>query len=348
MTRPAIRPRALAPGDSVAVLSPSWGGPAVFPHVFDHGIAVLRDWGLHVREFPSTRAQPGSPAGDPRARADDLNAAFGDPRVRAVLVSIGGDDAIRLLRWLDPDVISSNPKILMGFSDTTVLLAAVRRMGLVTFHGPSVMAGFAQMRALPPAYEAHVRSMLFDRRAQHTYVPYGGFVEAYREWSDPANVGQVGPFHPDPGPRVVQGTGTVRGELFGGCLEVLDWLRGTSAWPVDEEWAGRLLLLEPSEDKPSLEMWRRTLRTLGAMGVIDRLAGLLLGRARDHSYQEKRDLETTVRSVIADELDRPDLPILANLAFGHTDPQWVLPIGATAELDLERRTLTLLEYWLAE
>jgi muramoyltetrapeptide carboxypeptidase LdcA involved in peptidoglycan recycling len=84
------------------------------------------------------------------------------------------------------------------------------------------------------------------------------------------------------------------------------------------------------------------------MGVIDRIAGLLLGRARDHTDQEKLDLEATVRSVIADELDRPDLPILANLDFGHTDPQWVLPIGATAELDLERRTLTLLEHWLAE
>ncbi len=348
MTTPAIRPRALAPGDSVAVLSPSWAGPQVFPHVFHHGLAVLRDWGLHVREFPSTRAQAGSPARDPRARADDLNAAFEDAKVRAVLTSIGGDDAIRLLRWLDPEVISSNPKILMGFSDSTVLLAAVRRMGLVTFHGPSVMAGFSQMPALPPAYEAHVRSMLFDRRDHHPYVPYGGFVEAYPEWSDPANVGLVGPFHPDTGPRVVQGTGTVRGELFGGCLEVLDWLRGTSAWPVDEEWDGRLLMLEPSEEKPSLDMWRRTLRAMGAMGVFDRIAGVLLGRARGHTDQEKLDLESTVRSVIADELDRPDLPILANLDFGHTDPQWVLPIGTAMELDLERATLTLVEDWLAE
>ena len=129
MVTSPVRPRRLAPGDTIAVVSPSWGGPHAFPHVFDHGLAVLRGWGLEIREFPSTRASAQRLRSDPALRADDLNRAFGDPTVRAIVASIGGDDSIRLLALLDEATISANPKILLGYSDTTTLLAFVRRLG---------------------------------------------------------------------------------------------------------------------------------------------------------------------------------------------------------------------------
>src|SRR6187549_720070 len=97
MTDRATRPRRLSPGDTVAVVSPSWGGPDAFPHVFEHGLAQLRDWGLEVREYPSTRTSAERLSRDPVLRAADINAAFADPSVRAVFASIGGDDSIRLL-----------------------------------------------------------------------------------------------------------------------------------------------------------------------------------------------------------------------------------------------------------
>src|SRR5665811_747266 len=111
--RSAVKPRHLVPGDTVAALSPSWGGPSLYPHVYDHGLAVLRDWGLEVREFPSARAPAERLQRDPRLRADDLGAAFADPSIRAIVPSIGGDDSIRLLPLLDEAVITANPKILM-------------------------------------------------------------------------------------------------------------------------------------------------------------------------------------------------------------------------------------------
>lgn len=346
VTPPAVRPRRLVPGDTVAVLSPSWGGPSAFPNVYEHGLAVLRDWGLDVREYPSTRAPAQRLRNDPRFRADDLNAAFGDPAVRAIFASIGGDDSIRLLPLLDAAVIAADPKILMGYSDTTTLLAAVRRLGMVTFHGPSIMAGFSQMTALPAAYGAHVRQMLFEPDSTHLYVPYGSYVEGYPDWRDALLVGQANPPQADAGWRVLQGTGVVSGELFGGCVEVLDWLRGTSAWPEGDEWAGRLLLIETSEEKPTPLQVERILRSFGVMGVFDRIAGLLVGRARDHSADESAAVESAIRGVVAGEFGRPDLPIVANLPFGHTDPQWVLPLGVMAELDIEARTLRLVEPWL--
>ena len=83
----AIRPRRLRPGDTVAVVSPSWGGPAVFPLVFERGLATLRGWGLEVRESPGTRAGRDDPARSPRGRAADLNAAFADPSVAVIVVA---------------------------------------------------------------------------------------------------------------------------------------------------------------------------------------------------------------------------------------------------------------------
>ncbi len=344
-TMPPIRPRRLVPGDAVAVLSPSWGGPAAFPDVFDHGLDVLRGWGLEIREYPSTRAPAGRLAADPRFRTDDLNAAFADPSVRAVVASIGGDDSIRLLPHIDLAAIAANPKILMGYSDTTTLLAAVRRAGLVAFHGPSVMAGIAQMGTLPASYRDHVRQMLFEPAATHDYVSYGSFVEGYPDWGDPARVGQANPLQADDGWHVVQGAGRVTGELFGGCLEVLDWIRGTPVWPVGDEWDGKLLFTEPSEEIPTRTQVERMLRSFGVLAIFDRVSGILVGRARDQTAEQKAALEETLRAV-GTEFGRPDLPIVANLDFGHTDPQWVLPIGVEAELDVDRRTLRLVEPWL--
>jgi muramoyltetrapeptide carboxypeptidase LdcA involved in peptidoglycan recycling len=341
------RPRRLMPGDLVAVLSPSWGGPAAVPHIFDAGIATLRALGLRVQELPTTRWDPARLHADPRARAADLMAAFAEPAIRAVFASIGGDDSIRLLPYLDPATIRSDPKIVMGYSDTTTLLAAIRRMGLVTFHGPAVMAGLGQAPSLPAAAREHVRSMLFEPDDALTYPSFGGYVEGYPDWRQPANVGKVNPWRPDPGPVRLQGAGVVRGELFGGCLEVLDWLRGTSAWPAPDELEGRLLFLEPSEERPGPDVARRFLRSIGVLGTFDRIAGLMLGRERDMGPAEKDVFRDAIRETIADEFGRHDLPILANLPFGHTDPQWVLPIGVRAELDVDAGSLRLVEPWLA-
>ena len=73
----------------------------------------------------------------------------------------------------------------------------------------------------------------------------------------------------------------------------------------------------------------------------------MVGRPRDHSFEERDAFEAAIRGVVATEFGRPDLAIAANLPFGHTDPQWVLPLGVRAELDLTRRSLRLVEPWLS-
>ena len=265
-----IRPQRLSAGDTVAVLSTSWGGPAVFPHVYEAGLSALRDrFGLRVREYPGTHRSPAELRADPRSRADDLNAAFADDDVRAVFMSIGGNDSARILRHLGLDLIAANPKIVMGYSDSVTQLLACHSTGLITFHGPAVMAGFAQIGNFPAA-EAHVRSMLFEPADSLTYEPFPEWVDGYRDWNE-GNASGVGERRAHDGWHWLQGGGTVAGRWWGGCAEVLEFLKGTRWWPSESFWDDRVLFLETSEDVPSIEQVRYWLFNDGLQGTFDRL-----------------------------------------------------------------------------
>jgi muramoyltetrapeptide carboxypeptidase LdcA involved in peptidoglycan recycling len=338
-----IRPPRLNVGDTVAVVSTSWGGPSVFPHVFDRGLEVLRGvFGLQVREMPTARMAPVDLGANPKRRADDLNEAFADPSVRAIVSSIGGVDSVRILEHLDPAPALADPKILLGFSDTATQLTFYNQSGLVTFNGPSVMAGLAQIEAFDGTVE-HVREMLFEPAQSYEYRRFAEWTDGYRDWRDPANAGAVGERRAHDGWHWLQGSGRTEGRLFGGCCEVLEMIKGTRFWPAPEFWNGRILFLETSEDKPAPESVGYWLRNYGVQGVFDRVSAVLIGRARQYSDAEKQELDEVIIRVIGREFGRPDLPVVTNLDFGHTDPQWILPLGVLAEVDVESHRIRLLE-----
>lgn len=95
---------------------------------------ALENLGLTIKEFPSARKDASFLYNNPEFRANDINAAFADPEVKAIISSIGGDDSIRILPYLDKKTIVQNPKIVMGYSDTSTLLTYINQLGLVTFH----------------------------------------------------------------------------------------------------------------------------------------------------------------------------------------------------------------------
>lgn len=342
---PLLFPSRLSEGDTVAVVSPSWGGPSVFPGVFDLGIENLESiLGVRVREFPTARMPDEELYRNPRGRAEDINAAFADHDIKAVFASIGGEDSVRILPYLDLPTILANPKILMGYSDTTTLNFWLAQNGLVTFNGPSVMAGFAQAKHVPKEFSEHVRQMLMCVETPPPYVPYSAWCDEYVRWNTPGYAGEVKDLRAnEEGWRWLQGKGVVEGRLIGGCLPVLENLRATPFWPEPEFWDGKILFLETSEEKQTPEQVGRVIRSYGSMGVLARISGLLIGRARSFSAAEKETLYEFIVRVAAFEFERPDLPIVANLDFGHTDPQWVLPLNVLAQIDSETKALRLLE-----
>ena len=184
-----MKPKKLQPGDKIATVSLSWGGPGVFPYRYEAGKRQLQDeFGVTVVEMPHTLSDASWLQRNPRARADDLMQAFADPSIKAIISTIGGDDSIRLLPFLDLDVIRSNPKIFMGYSDTTVTHLACLKAGLVSFYGPSIMAGFAENGGMLSYMAASVRKTLFSSAPIGSIAPNTeGWTVEFLDWAELEN-----------------------------------------------------------------------------------------------------------------------------------------------------------------
>ena len=147
---------------------------------------------------------------------------------------------------------------------------------------------------------------------------------------------------PNEGWYWLQGESKVEGQLIGGNIEVLEMLKGTRWWPKEELWEGAVLMLETSEEVPrasNVEYW---LRNYASQGIMQNLSGLLLARPMGYSDEMKAQLYAAVRKVLA-EVGREDMPVVANMDFGHTSPQMALPLGGRVEVDVEGRRVRVLE-----
>lgn len=343
--RPLKKPRHLQPGDRIAVVSPSWGGPGTYPHRYEAGVRQLEaEFGVSVVEMAHTRSPAAYVSLHPEARAADLMAAFADTSIAGIITSIGGDDSIRLIPHLDLDVLAANPKVFLGFSDTTSIHFACLAAGVGSFYGPAIMAGFAENAGM------HRTTADAVRRALFTTEPIGpvplneeGWTAERLDWANPALQSQRRVLQPAGAPRMLQGSGTVTGPLMGGCAEVLEMLKGTAWWPPLEYWDGAILFYETSEEVPSPTSIRYWLRNFAAQGILSRLSGMLLARpdpGTDPGYQQK--LEAAVVDALA-EAGLRDLPVLSGLDFGHASPILTLPYGVSASIDCAAATLTIHE-----
>ncbi|MGV8025648.1 MAG: S66 peptidase family protein [Anaerolineaceae bacterium] len=341
-----FKPHRLQPGDTIATVSLSWGGPGTFPYRYEAGKKQLESaFGVQVVEMPHTLSDAEWLEHNPQARAEDLLQAFSDPSINAIFSTIGGDDSIRILPYLDLEVIRSNPKIFMGCSDTTISHLVCYKAGLCSFYGPSIMAGFAENGGLFPYMVKSVRKTLFSNESIGVIEPNNaGWTNQLLNWADSANQSQKRKLNPGSGWKYLQGKGTHRGHLIGGCFEVLDWLRGTPFWPETTEWQDAILFLDTSEDAPPPIAVERGLRTYAAMGILEKLSGILFGRPGGDIPLQDFDLyDQALLQVVRNEQGLVDLPIITNMDFGHTDPMFVLPYGIQAEVNCEKKTFAISE-----
>jgi len=353
-----IKPPVLSKGDRVAAVSLSWGGPAERPERYAAGkLGLERALGVEVVEMPHALMAADWLHDNPRARADDLMQALMDPDIHGIVSTIGGDDSVRILPWLDLDVIRDNPKVFMGFSDTTVTHLAFLAAGVTSFYGPAIMTAFAEGEGMFDYTTAAIRRALFSTSAIGRIEPnHEGWTTEYLDWSDPDDLSRRRTLLPTRGWRYLQGEGIVEGRLIGGCIEVLDWLRGTSVWPQADRWDGAVLFLETSEEAPTPDAVRRMLRSLAAVGVLDRISALLVGRpcqmlSSDEVEAFEMDAfegwvdayDEAIMGVVRSECGKRDLAVVTNMDFGHVDPLFVLPIGQMARLDMNLRHLSLPE-----
>jgi muramoyltetrapeptide carboxypeptidase LdcA involved in peptidoglycan recycling len=123
---------------------------------------------------------------------------------------------------------------------------------------------------------------------------------------------------------------------MGGCLESLEHLRGTGFWP---DWQDAIMFFETSEGAPSPERVDSMLMDYENMGVLQRLNGLMVGRPMRYSKEEREQL----REVIVQRTSGYTFPIVTDMDFGHTAPQFTLPIGCRARIDVESQQFEIMD-----
>ncbi len=340
-----IMPGKLVPGDRVAVVSPGYAAPGRYPQVHDLAMRRLREEiGLEPVEYPTTR-QVGAA---PQARAADLMAAFADPQIKAILATIGGDDQITVLPFLDPGVALANPKAFAGFSDCTNTLNWLWRLGIAGYHGGSTMMHLGRAGGLHPVSVSSLRAALFESGELKLH-PVERFSEDGRSWADFDAMAEPAPAQPGLAWSWHRAERVVTGPTWGGNLEIVHWNLAAGRWirPV-EDYAGCVLILETSEEMPSAEEVFRMLRNAGERGLLAQFPAVVFGTAKASAIDHPVDPEDRKR-YRADQQDavlrafdayNPGAMIVFNVDIGHTDPQWVIPYGGTMTIDGPARTIT--------
>ncbi|MHA6251882.1 S66 family peptidase [Oceanobacillus sp. CAU 1775] len=337
-----IKPNKLNRGDRVATVSPSWGGAGELEirWRYEQGVKRLEEvFGLEVIPMPNSLKGADYLYQNPEARAEDLMTAFKDDSIKAIFSNIGGDDSIRLLPYIDFEVIRENPKIFMGYSDVTISHLFCHKAGLSSFYGLAVLMDFAENVEMHAYTIEMVNRVLFSNDIIGEIEPPKEWTSEHLEWAE-ENKNTRRKMQENKGYEVLQGAGKVQGRLIGGCIEVLEFAKGTTLWPGIEYWEDSILFFETSEEKPEPSLVKYWLRNYAAQGILGKVKGIIFAKPQDEMYYE--EYKQVILSVMQ-EYDLNNLPILYNLSFGHTEPKFILPYGAMAAIDCDKKTFAILE-----
>ena len=203
------------------------------------------------------------------------------------------------------------------------------------------MTDLAENGGIHPFVERSIRETLFEGTAP-TLRAASEWTEEFLDWSAPALQDQKRTFTPSEGWRWLQGKSRIEGRLIGGNIEILEMLKGTKWWIESELWEGAVFYFETSEEAPPVSNVEYWLRNYASQGILQRLSGLLIARPMGYSDEMRVQLYAAVQKVLA-EVGCGDMPVVANIDFGHTSPQMVLPNGGKIEIDVENKRVRVLE-----
>lgn len=339
---------------NIAVVSLSRGiiGEPFIQFQVEIGLRRLKELGLNVKFMPHALKGLEYVKAHPEKRAEDLLQAFRDPEIDMILCAIGGDDTYRLLPYLFDhnelaDVVTN--KIFLGFSDTTINHLMLHKVGLRSFYGQSFLADVCELGPQMHPYTRKYFEELISSGSIREIRPSNVWYEQ-RESFTPEQAGKQLPAHPDHGFELLQGPSVFSGKILGGCIDSLyDLFNGDRyadmpllckkyhLFPDPEDWKGRILLLESSEEKPSPAKYRRALEYLKGAGVFRAVSGVLIGKPMDDTYAEE------YRELLVNVIDRPDLPLVFNINAGHAMPRCIIPFGVDAVVDAENQIIRFCE-----
>ena len=338
-----IKPKVLRPGDKVATISLSWGAAGEIPHRYQTGKRQLEDnFGVRVIETKNALKSADWLYKNPQARADDLMEAFLDNSIKAIFSNIGGEDSIRILPYIDLSIITKNPKIFLGFSDSTITHLTCYKAGLTSFYGTSILVGFAENGGMFQYQIDDIKRTLFSSNPIGPIPPNGnGWTSERLEWTDESLANQKRKLTQSNGWNFLQGATEVQGKLIGGCIDVLEFLKSTEYWFNPSDWEATILFLETSEVMMLPMNFKWIIWNYAAQGIFHKIKAIILGRPYDNKYTE--EYNKILLQIVRDELQLTELPIVTEMNFGHTSPTFTIPYGLTAEINCKQKSFSIIE-----
>jgi muramoyltetrapeptide carboxypeptidase LdcA involved in peptidoglycan recycling len=337
-----IKPKKLNKGDKVATVSLSWGGAGDEELLwrYNQGKERLEDiFGLEVIEMPNTLKGSEFIYSNPKKRAEDLMNAFADKSIKGIFSCIGGNESIRMLPYIDFELIRNNPKVFIGYSDSTITHLICLKAGISSYYGASVLNEFAENVQMHDYTVEYINKTLFSNEIIGNIKSSENWTSEYLPWLI-ENKNKSRKMLNNAGYELLQGNGKIQGYLIGGCIEVLEMAKQTSLWPKNSDWDEAIMFIETSEDTTDpiyIEQW---LRNYGTQGILNKINGIIWGKPYDNKYYE--EYKNIIKKVLY-EFNLKNLPVLYNMNFGHTQPMIVLPYGAMAEINCEEKRFSILE-----
>jgi len=305
--------------------------------------------GLQVKFSKNALKGIGYIKNHPEDRAADLIEAYADPEVDMILCAIGGDDTYRLLPYLFEDNSlkkAVNEKPFLGFSDTTMNHLMLHKLGIKTFYGQSFLADICELEnEMLPYTGKYFKELITTGRIKEVH-PSDVWYEERIEF-DESQIGVPRVKHQNAGFELLQGSAVFSGKILGGCIESIydifnnerysdsvDICGKYDLFPALDDWNGRILLLETSEEKPSPEIYEKMLLALKEYGVFDVVSGVLVGKPMDETYADE------YKELLIKIIGSPELPILCNINIGHATPRCIIPFGVRAIVDADKQLIT--------
>lgn len=311
-----LKPKRLEKGMTIGLIAPA--SNASEDEDIRYAMDIIRSLGFKVKPGQHLFHRSQYLAGSDRDRAADVNAAFADSEVDAIICLRGGYGSARILPFLKYDLIRANPKVFLGYSDITAMHSAIQsKTGLITFHGPIAKQSFSEYTL------AEFKKILFEAADQVEIgapPPFDG-----REGLVEKN-NRITSFYP----------GKARGHLIGGNLSLINNIMGS---PYAPDFKGAILVLEDVNEEP----YRidGMLTHLWLAGKLQELQGIIFGKFTDCESEGGNSF--SLEQLFRQRCDALKIPAYRGLMVGHVDDQTVLPIGAMAEMDADRGRLKLVE-----
>ena len=240
-------------------------------------------------------------------------------------------------------------KVFLGFSDTTINHLMLHKVGLKTFYGQSFLADVCELGTDMLPYTKQYFEELIGTGTIKEIRPSRVWYES-REHFGIDQIGKPLKSHMNQGFELLQGSPVFSGEILGGCIDTLYDIFHEDRYadmpllcskyrlfPETEEWAGRILLLETSEEKMLPEKYRKALITLKENGVFDVVEGVLAGKPMDEAYAEE------YRKSLVDVIGNPNLSVVYNINVGHAQPRCIIPFGVRATVDVNDQVIRFLQ-----